>query len=186
MSSETVSFIPPQKGAPVRQDTERAILGAIILDNRSPNECLLQTINYPVTVEDFSLDAHRRIYRAILDLDSDEKPIDYNTLTDVLSSKGELESVGGNAYVTDLGSSQIRLKNVESYCGILTTASSQRQLILANATAIHRNGGSIRTGRSGRDNCHTAGQHRHYYQPRTIPQLCSRLNDRPGIVPQTD
>lgn len=123
------------RGMPASIDAEKAILGAIFIDERQPNECLLQAINR-IKVEDFSLDSHRRIYRAMLAVAEAEKPIDFVTVTEHLGEKKEIEAVGGVVYVTCLTDGLPRYKNIESYCDILVKASAQRQIIHAAQRAV--------------------------------------------------
>lgn len=116
------------RALPSNPEIERAVIACIVMDQRQPNECLLQASN-KLKVSDFSLDSHRRIYQAILELGSKEKPIDFNLLTDVLTANGELEAVGGSQYVTNISDGIPRLKNIEHYCDILIAHSTRRQVI---------------------------------------------------------
>lgn len=122
---------------PGNPDVERTILGAICLDNRTPNGCFMQA-QQRITLDDFSLDSHKRIFRAMESLAAAKKPIEYTTLCDQLLASKEIESVGGVAYVTSLAdqSYAIRLANIENYLEILIRVSSQRKIVLACTSAI--------------------------------------------------
>ena len=52
-----------ERGLPVSMEAERSILGAILLDNS-----LYDQAAEHLTADDFSLDAHRRIYSRMRDL----------------------------------------------------------------------------------------------------------------------
>ena len=52
-----------ERGLPVSMEAERSILGAILLDNS-----LYDQAAENLTPDDFSLDAHRRIYSRMRDL----------------------------------------------------------------------------------------------------------------------
>lgn len=125
------------RGMPASADTERVILGGIILDDRNPNECYLQAATR-LEAEDFLLDSHRRIFRRMQDLIQAGKPIDYVTLTAELEQHKELEAVGGTAYVTSLAEGMFRVKNLDCYCDIILQHSSQRKIIYTASAAIQR------------------------------------------------
>src|SRR6478609_5615879 len=84
------------RGLPANPDAERAILGAILLDNSIYFQAAER-----LQADHFSLDSHRRIYLRMSELSEMGKPIDYVTLPDILRQHKELEAVGGDAYVTD-------------------------------------------------------------------------------------
>jgi len=128
---------PVDRGLPESVDAERAVLGAIFLDGRNPNECLLQAAE-KLEADDFSLDSHRRIFGAILAVNEDQKPIDFITVPEKLRERGELEVVGGNQYVTNLTDGQIRRQNIEYHIEILLKHSGQRRLIHLASSAIQK------------------------------------------------
>ena len=82
------------RGLPASADAERAILGAILLDNTAYS----QAAEY-LQAEDFSLDSHRRIYLRMMELAESGRAIDFVTLTEQLGQHKEIESVGGTVYV---------------------------------------------------------------------------------------
>lgn len=118
------------RGLPISVEAERAILGAILLDNR----CYYQA--EPVLkAGDFGLDSHRRIYLRFQDLFAREAPIDFVTVTEELSQHNEVESVGGIAYVTSLTDGLPRVRNIEQYVKIVKDKAMLRELIhLTSAT----------------------------------------------------
>jgi putative DNA primase/helicase len=84
-------------GAPVSQDAEKAILGAILLDNKVYPQAA-QELND----DDFSLDANRRIYSRMRDLQDSGCPVDMVTLVEALDRHKEVEIIGGVAYLSSL------------------------------------------------------------------------------------
>jgi replicative DNA helicase len=124
------------RSMPAKPEAERQILAAIIFDQRDPNACLMQA-QARVTPDDFSLDSNRRLYRAMQDLASEGKPIEYTTLGDKLLEKGELEAVGVS-YLTNLGDGMPRIQNIDAYIDIVLKASKQRQIININSAAVQR------------------------------------------------
>jgi len=121
------------RGLPASVDAERAILGAVLLDNSS----------YPQAAEflladDFSLDSHRRIYLRMMELAETGKPVDFVTLTEQLGQHKEIEAVGGVAYVTSLTDGLPRVKNIEQYVRIVKDKALLRGLIHAASSAIQK------------------------------------------------
>src|SRR5882724_9794748 len=107
-------------------DEERTVLGCAL----SGPESLYRVL--PLSkADDFSLDSNRRIYHAIAELGEAGKPVDDLTLTDALIARGQLESVGGVAYVASLSdnvdSGLARVTNVEHYAGLILDKSRRRQ-----------------------------------------------------------
>jgi len=111
---------------PQNMEAERSILGAILLDNNALNPALEK-----LKPEDFFHDHHRRIYQQMVDLGEAQQPIDLVTLTDQLQRRGELESSGGAAYVSQLMDGVPHVTNVEHYAQIVKEKSMLRALIHA-------------------------------------------------------
>ena len=107
-------------------DAERTVLGCALSDTDS-----LYRVLPLVKATDFSLDAHRRIFNVIAELADAGKPVDELTVTTALIAKGQLESVGGAAFVTDLSqkveAGLAHLTNVEHYANLVLDKSRRRQ-----------------------------------------------------------
>jgi replicative DNA helicase len=85
-----------------------------MLDNRSLAEAA-ETLQ----PDAFYLDAHRRIYSAMLELGENGAAIDIITVTDVLSRKKEVEAVGGVAYISSLIDGVPHQPSIEQYVAIV-------------------------------------------------------------------
>ena len=103
---------------------ETAILGAMLLDALAINDATMR-----LQAEDFSLDSHRRIYSAIVELATLGQGVDYITVREVLAKKRELDSIGGPAYLAFLTEGIPRNLNIESYVRIVKDKSLLRQLM---------------------------------------------------------
>ena len=79
--------------------------------------------------EDFSLDSHQRIYKAILQLIEAGHAVDYLTVSEALQKKRELDSVGGREYLAELGERLPRKLSIESYVRIIRDKSLLRELM---------------------------------------------------------
>lgn len=123
------------RGLPASADAERAVLGAILLD--ATGGCYSQAAAL-LSADDFSLDSHRRIFRAMIALDETDSPMDYVTVCDELGRRREVESVGGVAYVTCLTDGLPRVKNIEQYVRIVRRLSQLRGVIHLSASLTER------------------------------------------------
>ena len=106
-----------EKTLPHALDAERSILGSILIENRAINQA--QEI---LREDDFYREGHRVIYRVMASLTDRSSAIDLITLKNELDRMGELETVGGAAYIASL---------VEHYARIVKEKSILRALIEA-------------------------------------------------------
>jgi replicative DNA helicase len=109
---------------PSNLDAERSILGAILMENKA----LLKVFD-EINTGDFFLSQNQAVYRTMLELHEDGRPIDLVTLTDELQSSAQLESAGGAAYLASLVDGLPRISNVEYYAKIVKEKSRLRALI---------------------------------------------------------
>lgn len=116
--------LPPQN-----LEAEQSILGAIILDNDA-----LPRVVEDLKPDDFYKEAHRRLYRVMLDLFDKSEPVDIITLTDYLRRSNELETIGGLSYLSFLANSIPTSANIKYHSKIIREKSLLRSLI---KTATH-------------------------------------------------
>jgi replicative DNA helicase len=122
--AETVAA--PERTLPHNLDAERSVLGAILVHNDAFNSAA-QVID----ARDFYRDAHRRVFDRMVALNERSQAIDFVTLKEELSRAGELDEVGGPAYIASLADGVPRATNVEYYARIVKEKSTLRQLIYA-------------------------------------------------------
>jgi len=82
-----------------------------------------------VKAEDFSLDSHQRIYRAMVDMLEAGQPVDLLTLMDELTKLGQLDSIGGASYLAFLTEGLTRSPNVTAYLAIVKNRSILREVM---------------------------------------------------------
>jgi replicative DNA helicase len=111
--------VPPQAN-----DMEEAVLGAIMLEK----EAAITVLDI-LKPESFYKEAHQKIFKSISDLNSKECPIDLYTVTEELRSHGELDSVGGPVYLTQLTAKIVSAANVDYHARIVQQKYIQRELI---------------------------------------------------------
>src|SRR6202030_3657746 len=117
-----------ERPLPHNVEAERSILGAILLDNTAINPAIEK-----LKPEDFFHDHHRRIYQQMIVLGETQQAIDLVTLTEQLQRSGELESVGGAAYISQLMDGVPHITNVEHYARIVKEKALLRGLIHATS-----------------------------------------------------
>lgn len=116
----------PDRTLPANIDAERAVLGAVLVDNAAWP--LASSI---VGEPEFFRDAHKRIWRALQQLANRAVAMDYMTLREELGRAGDLEPVGGLSYVLALTEGVPRATNVEHYARIVREKARLRELIYA-------------------------------------------------------
>ncbi len=122
---ETVAA--PARALPHNLEAERSVLGAVLIHN--------EAFNYAIELidaNDFFRDAHRRIFEKMIALGERSQAIDLVTLKEALAQTGELDEVGGPAYIASLVDGVPRSTNVEHYARIVKEKSTLRALIHAS------------------------------------------------------
>jgi replicative DNA helicase len=114
-------------------EAEKSVLGAILINNQAFNQAA-----EVIDAQDFFRDAHRRIFEKMVGLTDRNDPVDFVTLTDELTRSGELDEVGGPAYVSGLTDGVPRSANVEYYARIVKEKSTLRRLIQASNEVLVR------------------------------------------------
>jgi replicative DNA helicase len=115
-----------ERALPHNLEAERSVLGAILLHNAAFN--LAAEV---LDSHDFYRDAHRRIFDKMVKLAERGDAIDLVTLKEELGRSGDLEEVGGPAYITALVDGVPRSTNVEHYARIIKEKSTLRNLIFS-------------------------------------------------------
>jgi replicative DNA helicase len=115
-----------ERTLPHNLEAERSVLGAILLRN----EALNHAAEY-IDAGDFFRDAHRVIFDKMVALSERGQAIDLVTLKEELARAGQLEQVGGPAYIASLVDGVPRSTNVEHYARIIKEKATCRNLIFA-------------------------------------------------------
>lgn len=113
-----------ERTLPHNLEAERSVLGAILLHNDAFN-----TAVEAIDSNDFYRDAHRRIFDKMVTLAERGEAIDLVTLKEALNKAGDLDAVGGPAYISALVDGVPRSTNVEHYARIIKEKSTLRSLI---------------------------------------------------------
>ncbi|MEP7343426.1 MAG: replicative DNA helicase, partial [Acidobacteriota bacterium] len=116
-----------EKSLPSSTEAERLILGVILLDNITINQAVEH-----LKPEDFFLPSHRRIFDKMVKLYEQGRAIDPLTLQEELRRAGELDQIGGPAYIASLFDGVPRFSNIENYTKLVKGKSMLRRLISAS------------------------------------------------------
>ncbi len=115
--------VPPQV-----TEFEEAVLGALMLEKDA-----VHTVIDILKPECFYNDAHTKIFKAILHLSLEHKPIDIHTVAQQLKIENEIESIGGPFYLAQLTNKVASTAHLEYHARIIAQKYIQRELIRVGA-----------------------------------------------------
>jgi replicative DNA helicase len=115
--------MPTTKTLPHNDNAEQSVLGAILIDKNA-----IISVSENLVPDDFYSDINGIIYKAMLQLYEERKPIDLLTLTDVLKKNKEVKKVD-SIYLTELVEKVPTAANVEEYAAIVKEDATKRKLI---------------------------------------------------------
>ncbi len=111
--------VPPQN-----LEAEMSVLGSMMMEE----EAIARAIEF-LDKDSFYQEAHKKIFSAMLDLYERSAAVDLVTFTEELRKRGDLEGVGGAAYLTSLINSVPTAANIEHYAKIVKEKAILRSLI---------------------------------------------------------
>ncbi len=108
---------------PISVRNEQFVLGAILIESG------VQFGALSLTPGDFGLEKHRRLLAVMESLDKRGVPIDRATVTDDMHRSGQLDSIGGFAYICSLDEGMPLIVDLDAWIQILRDYKIRRQLI---------------------------------------------------------
>ena len=122
---------PASKNRPMPQniEAEQSVLAACMLNQDAVEELVLK-----LKPENFFRPAHRIIFEAVCDRNVRRIPVDQISLGDTLNASGQLEAVGGKAYLVELADNTFALTNWQNHADIVKRTAILRDLIYASAS----------------------------------------------------
>ena len=130
MMSDLLSFdeapAPSAQVVPHSREAEEAVLGAVLINPETYFE-----VSQFLRVEDFYIQRHRWLWEAFIRLQEKRAPIDFLTVVEDLDQSGQLNEIGGPAYLTTLVNQVPTSLNAESYGHIVESHSIRRKMIAA-------------------------------------------------------
>ncbi|GMV33136.1 MAG: replicative DNA helicase [Chloroflexi bacterium] len=120
------STAPSSPSVPHSREAEEAVVGAVLI-----NPEVYYDIAQFLSPDDFYIHRNRWIWEAFIRLHESRTPIDLLTLSEDLERAGQLNEIGGSAYLTSLINQVPTSLNAESYGRIVEENSLRRRMIQA-------------------------------------------------------
>src|SRR5690554_3894877 len=120
---------------PHSDEVERAVLGCVLNDSATLTT-ISERIKGDVTVfYDFR---HQAVYRAMVEVEDALDPVDLITVQQRLKSRGDLERIGGIAYLTEMQDCVPSVANLPAYLDELMEKALRRRVIAACTEVISK------------------------------------------------
>ena len=126
VSSEILDRLPPQN-----LDAEKGVLGSVLLD---PN--MADDVALILRPEDFYADAHQKLFAHILAMHDAGGRVDTTLLAERLKQAGDLEAVGGTAYLAEGLHSVPVAAHAVYYAKVVREKATLRDLIHASTEIL--------------------------------------------------
>jgi replicative DNA helicase len=121
MTTQPIDRLPPHS-----VEAEEAVLGSILIDP----EALIRVGEF-LKGEDFYIIKNRWVWEACRTLHERREPIDFITLTRELATRGQIDELGGPAYISQLINAVPTAIHAEGYGRIVERAANRRRLLHA-------------------------------------------------------
>jgi replicative DNA helicase len=103
---------------------ERSVLSALVLDARA-----FIDVAEEVRADDFYHPAHQTLFKAMVSLHDEQSPVDLVTLSDYLSTRKLLDSVGGPVFLAEIADFEATAAHVVHHARIVRDKAVKRRLI---------------------------------------------------------
>jgi replicative DNA helicase len=120
-------MLPPQppRQLPQDLDAEKNIIYCLMhFDN-----AVELVIHSRLKAKHFFVEAHATLFRMILELRSNQQPVDYNTLLSALTTAEFLEEIGGGSDLATIAERSCLAKNLPAYISIVKNKAVERAII---------------------------------------------------------
>ena len=119
--------IPGGRVPPYSMEAEKAVLGAILLNNK-----MLAMVMQKIKPEHFYIESLRVLYQAMLSVAENKSAIDPVTVGTHLQANGLLDKVGGPSIFDGLTENISTIENAEHYANIVRSFSAARKVIYSS------------------------------------------------------
>src|SRR3989344_8534473 len=120
-NQENFEKIPPQN-----IEMEQSLLGCLLIDK----DAIIKIADF-ISADDFYKDSHRMIFENMKELYEKREPIDLLSLSARLTEKGQLEAIGGRAYLASLANLVPTSSHIVHYAHNVQNKATLRRLINA-------------------------------------------------------
>ncbi|MGW6616443.1 DnaB-like helicase N-terminal domain-containing protein [Streptomyces erythrochromogenes] len=128
LAAMDMTAVPPHDA-----DAEAAVLGSCML-----SADIVDAVRNLLEGPDFYRPAHETVWRAILALRSEDKPTDPIVLSNRLGEQGDLDRVGGPAYIHRLADATPAVSGAVHYAGIVRRKADLRRLRASGMRTVQR------------------------------------------------
>lgn len=125
-SEDTVPATSSSTAVPHSREAEEAVVGAVFI-----NPEVYYDVAQFLNADDFYIHRHQWIWDSFTSLHEQRVPVDLLTVSDELEKRGQLNEIGGPAYLTALVNQVPSSLNAESYGRIVEGYSIRRKMITA-------------------------------------------------------
>ncbi len=120
-NEEMIGKMPPQN-----IEAEESLLGCLLIDKNA-----IIKVADMIAESDFYKEANKIIFQTMVELYARHEPIDILSLSNRLTEKNLLESVGGRTYLAHLSNVVATSSNIENYAKIVQKKATLRRLLEA-------------------------------------------------------
>ena len=117
-----------RKSLPQNIEAEQTVLAACLL-----SEGVFEEVSLQIKPESFFRPAHRIIFSIMREMNARSLPIDVISVADNLRAAGQLEAIGGQAYLLELADNTFAFTSWQHHCEIVKRDAMRRELLLAAA-----------------------------------------------------
>ena len=130
---ESLASIPLDRTPPHDTAAEQGVLGCILLDPKENLPACIEKVKDESVFYDLR---HKAIYLALVQMSERNTPVDLLTLSHQLRTDGELDNIGGVAYLAELQDGVPSAANLEYYFDIVRDRGLLRKVIYTCTKAI--------------------------------------------------
>lgn len=120
-------FQPP----PAHPQAEQSVLGGVLINGR-----IFDDVAEVLSGAEFSSPAHRAIFAGMRTLHASGQPVDVLTVAEQLSRTGELLTVGGVAYLSEICGASIAAASAVHYAHLVAEYAQRREVISAGLALV--------------------------------------------------
>ena len=110
---------------PQSVDAERSLLGSMLLYPES----VRKVFDAGLSENDFFVEANRRVFTTIMDIDNEQKPVEVTGVVTRLNDKGLLNQIGGMEYLMSLADVATAPVNTSHYIELIYNKSLLRKMV---------------------------------------------------------